>query len=56
MKANFKLLVIILLPSSEGIIKALNRIIEVFSNPIEIEVTRTRWEEIKKLQNFSLSA
>jgi len=37
------------LPSSEGIIKALNRIVEVFGNPIEIEVIRTRWEEIKKL-------
>ena len=39
-----------MLPSSEGIIKALNRIVEVFSNPVEIEVVKTRWEEIKKLQ------
>ncbi len=39
-----------MLPSSESIIKVLNRIIEVFSNPIEIEVVKTRWEEIKRLQ------
>ena len=38
-----------MLPSSDDIIKALNRIVEVFSNPIEIEVIRTRWEEIKRL-------
>ncbi len=40
-----------MLPSSEDIIKALNKIVEVFNNPIEIEVIKTRWEEIKKLQN-----
>jgi uncharacterized radical SAM superfamily protein len=38
------------LPSSTNIIAALNRIIKAFENPIEIEVTKTRWEEIKKLQ------
>lgn len=33
------------------IIVALNRIIKAFKNSIEIKVTKTRWEEIKKLQN-----
>ena len=28
----------------------LNSIIKAFESPIEIEVTKTRWEEIKKLQ------
>ena len=44
------------LPSSEGIIKALNRIIEVFSNPIEVEVVRTRFEEIKKISDALIIA
>ncbi len=39
-----------LLSSSDDIIKALSRIIVAFSNPIEIEVVKTRWGEIKKLQ------
>jgi hypothetical protein len=39
------------LPSSTSIIEALNKIIKAFESPIEIEVTKTRWEEIKKLQN-----
>jgi len=39
------------LPSSEIIIDALNKIIKVFESPIEIEVVKTRWEEIKKLSN-----
>jgi hypothetical protein len=34
---------------SKPIVEALNRIIKAFENPIEIEVTKTRWEEIKKL-------
>jgi hypothetical protein len=42
-----------LLPSSTGIIKALEKIIKAFENPIEIEVTKTRWEEIKKLSQKS---
>jgi hypothetical protein len=43
------------LPSSDDIIKALSRIVEVFSNPTEIEVVKTRWEEIKKLESVSTS-
>lgn len=39
------------LPNSTGIIVALNRIIKAFENPIEIEVTKARWEEIKKLSS-----
>jgi hypothetical protein len=39
-----------MLPNSEGIIAALSRIIKVFESPIEIEVVKTRWEEIKKMQ------
>lgn len=41
---------LIRLPSSEGIIAALNMIIKAFEGPIEIEVTKARWEEIKRLQ------
>ncbi len=37
------------LPGSDEIITALNRIVEVFGNPVEIEVVKTRWEKIKKL-------
>ena len=36
-----------LLPSSVDIIKSLNRIVEAFNNPVEIEVVKIRWEEIK---------
>jgi hypothetical protein len=43
-----------LLPNSTGIIEALNKIIKAFENPIEIEIIKTRWEEIKKLQNGNL--
>jgi hypothetical protein len=35
---------------SKPIVKALNRIVEVFSNPIVIEVVKTRSEEIRKIQ------
>jgi hypothetical protein len=44
-----------LLPSSDDIIKAINRIVEIFSNPTEIEVVKTRWEEIEKLESVSTS-
>jgi len=43
-----------LLPSSEDIIKAIEGIIKVFESPIEIEVLRQRWEEIKKYQDPQL--
>jgi SpoVK/Ycf46/Vps4 family AAA+-type ATPase len=39
-----------MLPNSTDIIVALNRIIKAFESPIEVEVTKTRWEEIKKLR------
>ena len=38
----------ILLPSSDSIIKALEKIIKMFESPIEMEGVKTRWEEIKK--------
>jgi len=38
-----------MLPNSTDIIVALNRIIKAFEKPIEIEATKTRWEEIKKM-------
>jgi hypothetical protein len=40
-----------LLPSSDLIIEAMNKIIKVFESPIEIEVVKTRWEEIKKIRS-----
>jgi len=44
------------LPSSEIIIEALDKIIKAFESPIEIEVVKTRWEEIKKLRQYSALA
>ena len=41
------------LPSTYDSIKSLERIIEIFNNPIEIGVIITRYEGIKMLQNES---
>jgi hypothetical protein len=41
------------LPSSGILIPALNRIISAFESPIEVEVLRTRWGDIKKIQSIS---
>lgn len=37
-----------MLPSSDVIIKATNRIVEVFSNPAKIGVVRIKLREIKR--------
>ena len=51
--ANMVRLMLVQLPNSTNIIVALNRIIKAFESPIEIEVTKTRWEEIKKLRIYA---
>ena len=45
-----------MLPRSEGIIKTLNRIVEVFSNPIEIEAIKVRWKQIKGSQTGTIES
>jgi hypothetical protein len=41
------------LPSSGILIPAINKIISAFESPIEVGALRTRWEEIKKLQDLN---
>jgi hypothetical protein len=45
-----------MLPSSTDIIVALDRIIKVFENTVEVGLVRSRWKEIKRLQSsYSLA-
>jgi hypothetical protein len=38
------------LPTSEGIITALEKIVKVFEDTIQIQLIKERWEEIQKYQ------
>lgn len=44
-----------LLPSSEIIIHALDKIIKAFEDRIQVELIKVRWEEIKKLRSSRLT-
>lgn len=38
------------LPTSEGIITALEKIVKAFEDTIQVQLIKERWEEIKSLQ------
>ncbi len=46
----------VLLPSSDVIISALEKIVKAFEDTIQVDLIRQRWEEIKTLQNVPLLA
>jgi len=43
------------LPTSEGIITALNKIVKAFEDTIQVQLIKERWEEIKSMQTFGLA-
>ena len=40
-----------MLPSSEDIIQATNRIVKAFEDVMQVEVIKVRWEEIKDIKS-----